>query len=119
MSGINAHPPPFSTTTQWSGRTFFLTAVGEVELVNAPQLESLLSEALEKRPETIVLDLGQVTFLSSAGLATLVRTNRNAEQTDTRFRVIADNPATLRPIQLMGLDLEIEVIDRQQATIDT
>jgi anti-sigma B factor antagonist len=45
-----------------------------------------------------------------------VRTHRDATAANTRFRVVANNPATLRPIQLMGLDHEIEVFaDRQDA----
>lgn len=113
---INAHQAPFSVVTEWSGRTLFVTATGEVELVNAPQLESVLDQAREDRPEVLVLDITAVTFLSSAGLAVLVRTHRNAEAAGSRFRVVADNPATRRPIELMGLDQEFDVFaDREGA----
>ncbi|MEB3369258.1 STAS domain-containing protein [Saccharopolyspora mangrovi] len=113
---INEHQAPFSAVTEWSGRTLFVTATGEVELINAPQLESVLDQAAEDRPNVLVLDITAVTFLSSAGLAVLVRTHRNAEAAGIRFGVVADNPATRRPIQLMGLDQEFEVFaDREGA----
>ncbi|MDI2029233.1 STAS domain-containing protein [Saccharopolyspora sp. TS4A08] len=113
---INEHQAPFSAVTEWSGRTLFVTATGEVELVNAPQLETVLDQATGDRPDVLVLDITAVTFLSSAGLAVFVRTHRNAEAADIRFRVVANNPATRRPIQLMGLDEEFDVFsDREEA----
>ena len=115
-SDINEPQAPFSALAEWSGRTLFVTASGEVELVNAPQLETVLNQAVEDGPDVLVLDITGVTFLSSAGLATLVRTHRDATAANTRFRVVANNPATRRPIQLMALDQEIEVFaDRQDA----
>ncbi|WP_175548226.1 STAS domain-containing protein [Saccharopolyspora flava] len=115
-SDINEPRAPFSAVAEWSDRTLFVTATGEVELVNAPQLESVLNQAVEDRPDVLVLDITAVSFLSSAGLAVLVRTHRDAGARGTRFRVVANNPATLRPIQLMGLDQEFEVYsDREGA----
>ncbi|WP_165944540.1 STAS domain-containing protein [Saccharopolyspora terrae] len=115
-SDINESPTPFGAVAEWSGRTLFVTATGEVELVNSPQLESVLNQALADKPDVLVLDLMDVTFLSSAGLAVLVRAHRDAEAVGTRFRVVAANAATLRPIQLMGLDQEFDVYaDREDA----
>jgi anti-sigma B factor antagonist len=106
----------FSALGEWSGRTLFVTATGEVELVNAPQLETVLNQAIDDGPDVLVLDITAVSFLSSAGLATLARVHRNAEQAGMGFRVVANNAATLRPIQLMGLDQEIDVFsDRADA----
>ncbi|GAA2358685.1 STAS domain-containing protein [Saccharopolyspora halophila] len=106
----------FSTLSEWSGRTLFVTATGEVELVNAPQLEAVLNQAIDDGPDVLVLDITAVSFLSSAGLATLARIHRNGERAGMRFRVVANNAATLRPIQLMGLDQEIDVFsDRANA----
>lgn len=106
---ITEEQAPFSTVTEWSGRTSFVTANGEVELVNAPRLGAALDQVVDERPDVLVLDITAVTFLSSAGLAVLVRAHRNSSAVGALFRVVANNPATLRPIQLMGLDQEFEV----------
>lgn len=116
-SDINEHQAPFSVVTEWSDRTLFVTADGEVELVNAPQLETVLNQAVDDRPEVLVLDITAVSFLSSAGLAVLVRTHRNARAAGSRFCVVANNSATLRPIQLMGLDQEFEVFNDREAAL--
>ena len=115
-SDINEHPTPFNTVKEWSGRALFVTATGEVELVNSPHFESALDRALTEKPDVLVADITNVTFLSSAGLAVLMRAHRSAESAGTSFRVVAANPATTRPIQLMGLDQEFDVFaDRDGA----
>lgn len=118
-SDINESPAPFSALAEWSGRTLFVTATGEVELVNAPQLEAVLNRAVEDGPDVLVLDITGVTFLSSAGLSALMRTNREAATANARFRVVANSPATLRPIQLMGLDQEFEVFADRAGALTT
>ncbi|RCW39952.1 anti-anti-sigma factor [Halopolyspora algeriensis] len=94
--------------TEGDERTLVVKVSGEIDLVTSPQLEQELTRALDTRPEALVLDITGVTFLSSAGLAVLVGMHQYAGE-HTRFRVVADGAATLRPIQLMGLDGEFPV----------
>ncbi|MBB5159831.1 STAS domain-containing protein [Saccharopolyspora phatthalungensis] len=106
---------PLRLKTRWFDRVLLVEVAGEVELLNAPQVESELMAALDERPAVLVLDISGVTFLSSAGLAVLVRGRHRAGER-TRFRVVANGAATLRPIQLTGLDQEIDVVtSREQA----
>ena len=51
----------------------------------------------------MIVDLSGVDFLASAGLQALVATHENVSET-AGFAVVADGPATSRPIQLTGLD---------------
>ncbi|MER7014475.1 STAS domain-containing protein [Saccharopolyspora sp. NPDC000359] len=99
---------PLNVLTRWSDRTLLVEVAGEIELINAPRVEELVDNALDEKPEALVLDLTGVTFLSSAGLAMLVRA-RNRAGDDVEFRVVVGGPATARPVQLTGLDQEIDV----------
>ncbi|GAA2797819.1 STAS domain-containing protein [Saccharopolyspora taberi] len=109
-------PAPFDITIRRSHRLLLAEVVGEVELVNAPKVESELMAALGEQPDVLVVDASRVSFLSSAGLAVLMRV-RNSAAGRTRFRVVADSPATLRPIQLTGLDQEIEIFSTRERAI--
>ena len=80
-----------------------LTVGGEVDVATVVALESAISEALADKPTALIVDLTGVDFLASAGLQVLVATHENIGAT-ARFAVVADGPATSRPIQLTGLD---------------
>ncbi|MDT5222086.1 MAG: hypothetical protein QOF15_4191 [Mycobacterium sp.] len=80
-----------------------LAVAGEVDMLSAPQLAEAIHTALAAKPAALVVDLTKVEFLASAGLSVLV--NGQAEVVPpTKFAVVADGPATSRPIKLMGID---------------
>ena len=48
---------------------------GEVDIVRSPDLQVSLKEAIERTPKggSVVVDLSEVTYMDSSGVATLVR----------------------------------------------
>lgn len=80
-----------------------LAVSGEVDMLSAPQLAEAMHTALAAKPVALIVDLTKVEFLASAGMSVLV--NGQAELTPpTRLAVVADGPATSRPLKLMGID---------------
>jgi anti-anti-sigma factor len=77
-------------------------ARGDVDLLTAPELERYIEIALDKQPSAIVIDLTDVDFLASYGMAVLLQTKERLPQT-TRLAVVADGPATSRPLTIVGL----------------
>jgi anti-anti-sigma factor len=81
-----------------------LEVSGEIDMVTAPQLQQAIDEAwrADAGAPAVVVDLSEVTFLASAGLAVLAASTRGAPEA-ARLLVVAHGPATARPIQLTGL----------------
>jgi anti-anti-sigma factor len=80
-----------------------LSVGGEIDLATAHALEAAITDALAGDPPALVIDLSTVQFLASAGLQILVATYEKVSKS-ARFAVVANGPATSRPIQLTGLD---------------
>lgn len=89
-----------------------LTVRDVVDAATAPELSAAIAEVLDGAPGALVLDLTDVTFLASAGMTTLMKAKERAG--DLGFAVVADSPATSRPLRLLGLDSELALC----ATID-
>jgi anti-anti-sigma factor len=79
-----------------------VAASGVVDMLTAPQLEQALHAAIDKKPGNLVVDLTQVEFLASAGMGVLVAAHDEAG-TVTRLCVVAEGPATSRPLKLVGI----------------
>lgn len=90
------------------GQDAVLVVSGEIDMVTAPEFEKQLLSALRERPGALVVDLGGVDFLGSAGLTALLAAHREAGE-HTKLRVVAESSTTARPLQLTGLDQEIPV----------
>ena len=85
-----------------------IAVAGEVDLLTANELrDALMTEVNRSRP--VVVDLTDVDFLSSNGLATLAMANRAAADTGSELRVVATSRVTLRPLQITGMTAELAV----------
>ncbi|MCV7261404.1 STAS domain-containing protein [Mycobacterium shimoidei] len=80
-----------------------LSVSGNVDMLSAPWLTEAIDAALAKRPAGLVVDLSRVDFLGSAGISVLMTTHGNMGDSG-RFAVVADGPATHRPLTLLGLN---------------
>jgi anti-anti-sigma factor len=75
---------------------------GTVDAITAPQLEAAIAAAAAATPAAIVVDLGAVDFLASAGMGVLVAAHADLPP-EVRLVVVADGPATSRPLKLIGI----------------
>jgi anti-anti-sigma factor len=90
---------------------------GEIDMVTAPALESQVVGLLAEKPRMLVIDLTDVRFFSSAGLAVLALAHREADEA-TRLRVVAADPAVLRPLELTGLTEDLSIQPTLQSALD-
>ncbi|TVT02959.1 STAS domain-containing protein [Amycolatopsis bartoniae] len=90
------------------GEGTVLAVSGDIDMVTAPEFEKQVLAVVRERPGTLVVDLGGVDFLGSAGLTALVAAHQEAGD-HTELKVVAASSATARPLQLTGLDQEIPV----------
>ncbi len=93
---------------QTSG-TRLVSVEGEVDIASAPGLSMTLSEALRDRPRRLVVDLCDVTFLDSCGLAVLLRARRQADAAKVELRLVCDVRSVLRLLEITRLDREFDV----------
>lgn len=94
---------PITTSVSHDGDVAVLAVSGEIDLATIPAFEAAIADALTHRPKALIVDLSAVDFLASAGLQALVATHEKISGS-AKFAVVADGPATSRPIQLTGLD---------------
>jgi anti-sigma B factor antagonist len=84
------------------GEVAVVAAAGVIDMLTAPKLEDALRTAVGNKPEGLIVDLTAVEFLASAGMGVLVAAH-DAKDDGTRFCVVADGPATSRPLKLVGI----------------
>lgn len=87
----------------WRDRVVVVAASGTVDGLTAPQLTEAIRLAAAQSPAAVIIDLSKVDFLASAGLSVLTATHTEVTP-HARFGVVADGPATSRPITLLGID---------------
>jgi anti-sigma B factor antagonist len=90
-----------------------VSVAGVVDMLTAPDLEKAIAEAAKSAPSAVVVDMTAVEFLASAGMGVLISAQDELAPA-VKLAVVADGPATSRPLQLVGVT---DVVDLY-ATLD-
>ena len=83
-----------------------LAVAGEIDLHTAPRLLAAVDTGFDQASDgPLVIDLTDVSFLGSAGLAALVSARRQAQRRREPLRIVVDhNRPVIRPLEITGLD---------------
>ncbi|KMO71464.1 Anti-sigma-F factor antagonist RsfB [Mycolicibacterium chlorophenolicum] len=115
MNVSEQHRGRFVVRPRRDGATLVLHVEGDLDVLTAPTLGTHLDVALTDNPSVLIVDITDVGFLSSAGISMLVETHRLTSRAGISLRVVADGPATARPMRMMRID---EIIDLYPTVAD-
>ena len=90
------------TVSEHDGETV-LHAAGELDVNTAPDLRERLARLVNDGVRTIVVDLGEVTFVDSTALSVLVSALKRLRQADGDLELAAPNPSVRRVFEITGL----------------
>lgn len=97
------------TMTPEAGRNAVVAPAGRLDAVSAQGLELQLAEALTRGAATLIIDLSQLTFISSAGLRVILLAERRAKAVGCRIRVCAASPLVREVFEVSGLTAVIRL----------
>ncbi len=97
-------------------RCTLIEVSGRIDSATAPQLGGVLNDLTEQGQYNLVLDMGDVDFISSAGLRVLIDTQKTCQRLNRGQLVLADVPEPIyEALDLAGFlalfDFHDEVVD--------
>jgi anti-sigma B factor antagonist len=110
----NASP---SGPTPRQERSKVLPLKGEIDLHVSPSVTVSLNQMIEKKPERLVVDLSEVTYIDSAGLAALIEAMQKVEGYGGKF-LLAGLQETVRSIfEISRLDQVFQIFPDADAAL--
>jgi anti-anti-sigma factor len=110
---VNAPNLPLCVEVHHRGSAVVVQVAGELDTLTAPAVDGRLTAAQTDlvAPGPLVVDLSDLTFMSSAGLALLVAHNERCADLGIRLRVVTgNNRSVLRPVRITGLDTVLDLV---------
>lgn len=95
-------PAQCIVTDSWHDSVVVIRCTGDLDMLTIPALDRQIETALTKKPTAMIVDLTAVDFLASVGMGLLVEAHDRCGDA-TQFMVVADGPATSRPMKMIGL----------------
>jgi anti-sigma B factor antagonist len=100
-----------------AGETVVLTLHGELDMQTVPQLRAELADALTASSGAVVVDLTDVVFIDSTGLAALLNALRRLTRARRRMLLVAGEGPVRRMLQLTRLDSTFALHDSPEAAV--
>ncbi|MGA7275533.1 MAG: STAS domain-containing protein [Candidatus Udaeobacter sp.] len=98
-------------------RSNVLPLKGEIDLHVSPSVTASLDSMIEKKPERLVVDLSDVTYIDSAGLAALIGAMQKVEGYGGKF-LLAGLQETVRSIfEISRLDQVFQIFPDAEAAL--
>jgi anti-sigma B factor antagonist len=91
------------------GEISVVCVAGEVDMNTYASIRETLRTLLEHRPTALVLDLTEIDFFGSSGVAILVDTVERTTRAGVGFAVAADRACVLGPLQVTKIDSIVRV----------
>jgi anti-sigma B factor antagonist len=92
------------------GAVIALTARGELDITTAPALREQLALVVEAKPESLVLDLTDVSFMDSVALAAVVQASREMGDPSRLLIVVGSDSYARLVLDATGLSKCLNVV---------
>ncbi len=98
-------------------RVSVVTVAGRIDGATSGDFENELNTLTEAGRVNLVLDLGAVEFISSAGLRVLVTTRKAVKGAGGEVRLAQPSVQVVETLEIAGLDVLFEVFPNREAAI--
>ena len=103
------------TIEQLEGNAIRIALRGELDLEHAYTFDEELRRVEDRDPDCLCIDLRELTFLDSCGLARLVAARRRAMRAGRRLVLVRGTPAVQRVFALTAIDEAFEIVNAPEA----
>lgn len=105
-------------STRQSGKATILDVIGDVTLYNAPQLRAMQVELFkDKRVSHLIINLSNVKYIDSAGVASLVEGLKLARELKARFALFGLQRSPRQVLELTHLITVFTVFDSEDQAL--
>lgn len=94
----------FDLTSSQDGDALIVSAAGRVDGTNAQSFDTSLDETIGTEQSAIVLDLGGLVYMSSAGLRTILMTAKRLQARNAKLALCSLRPEINEIFQIAGFD---------------
>jgi len=109
-------PDTITVTSETRDGATFVLPVGDVDLTASPTLRNELKKLQAARPQRLIVDLSQVPYMDSSGVATLVEAMQIARRNNTKLVLCGMQQKVKSIFEIARLDTVFAIVpDAAQA----
>jgi len=105
-------------STRQSGTSTIVDVVGDIDLYNSPEIRKVLLDTIrDKRVPRTIINLKEVRYIDSSGVASLVEGLKISRNVNSRFMLYGLSPAAREVLELSRLIKVFEVYENEEQAL--
>ncbi len=113
MSAPNTNPRSVVKNITSDSNTVILDLTGDIDLHCATDLRGHLLETLQKKPQVLIINMTEVTFMDSSGLATLVEALQLSRRYQGKLKLVGMQNRVRSIFEISKLDSIFQIYQTQ------
>lgn len=109
--------PPSPNITPVQSRSNVIPLKGEIDLHISPTVTTALNEVIDNKPERLVVDLSEVSYIDSAGLAALIQAMQKVEGYGGKFMLSGLQESVRSIFEISRLDQVFQIFPDANAAL--
>jgi anti-sigma B factor antagonist len=101
-----------------AGGGIAISAKGDVDLDSSPKLRAIIVESIESKLTPIVVNLTEVTYIDSSGVATLVEGFQLCNKYQGKFRLAGISERVAEVLHLARLDQVFDIRETEEEALE-
>ena len=102
-----------------TGESTIIDVSGEVDLYSSPRLREEIIDLTKKKISNIFVNLRDVVYMDSSGIATLVEGLQLSNKYDGGFKLIGLSPAVKEVFELARLEKVFDIYEEEKEALDS
>ena len=103
--------------TERDGETLIAKTDGRVDGTNATDFQDALRNAITPDDKAVILDFGELSYISSAGLRVILLTAKDMRSANVKFAVCSLSKPVKDVFTISGFDQIIDIHDTQSEAL--
>ncbi len=103
--------------TERNAQTLILRPTGKIEGTNAQEFQDDIMERIQPDDQALIINLGEVSYISSAGLRIFAMTNNHAAANNIRFALCSPSVPVTAVFKTSGLYRIITIHESEQKAV--
>lgn len=104
-------------SVRWSGQAAIVDVTGDVDLHQSTALQQGLLEVLAKKPSEILINLAEVPYMDSSGVASLVKLLSRSRTQKVEVKIVTPSPKVRSIFEITRLDSVFTMFDSEEEAL--
>jgi anti-sigma B factor antagonist len=111
MSANQNHNPVKSI--EWEGRIVTIHLAGDFNMVSSKHFQDTAVDVMSKKPSAIIVDLAEVPYMDSSGVASLVKLLTQSKRSNTAMALVGVGQRVMSILEITRLNQSFKIFPTQ------